>query len=292
MIKLILSAPVPAMAAAFELYFQNTENVEIVRGPFEAVHEFDCMVSAANSFGLMDGGVDAAITAFFGTQLQRCVQKYIIQEYLGEQPVGTAFVIETGNSKHPWLVHAPTMRVPLIIDGTDAVYNATRAALLAIFQHNKSAREDRKIKSVVFPAMGAGYGQVSPDSVARQMRLAWDSFSNPLKAINWQYASARQNAVFSTTAYCPSKTVCPNARTEYIGFGDYRTYCKKSGNGCISTRHQVDDIYIGAHTHTTDIGAHNHAIHTGAYAYPHAVSPDTHSHDLHLNSEYSPGAKK
>ncbi|EDS0989508.1 phage tail protein, partial [Salmonella enterica] len=29
MIKLILSAPVPAMAAAFECYFQNTENVEI-----------------------------------------------------------------------------------------------------------------------------------------------------------------------------------------------------------------------------------------------------------------------
>ncbi|EBF0275677.1 hypothetical protein DB992_15870 [Salmonella enterica] len=110
--------------------------------------------------------------------------------------------------------------------------------------------------------------------------------------MNWQYASVRQNAVFSTTAYCPSQMVCPNARTEYIGFGDYRTYCKKSGNGCISTRHQVDDIYIGAHTHTTDIGAHNHAIHTGAHAYPHAVSPDTHSHGHHLNSEYSPGAKK
>ncbi|EDW5846637.1 phage tail protein [Salmonella enterica subsp. enterica serovar Minnesota] len=267
MIKLILSAPEPAMAAAFECYFQNTENVEIIPGPFENIPEFDCMVSAANSFGLMDGGVDAAITTYFGTQLQRRVQKYIIQEYLGEQPVGSAFVIETGNSKHPWLIHAPTMRVPLIIDGTDAVYNATRAALLAIFQHNKSAAEYKKIKSVVFPAMGAGFGQVPPDSVARQMKLAWESFSNPPKAINWQYASARQNAVFSTTAYCPSKTVCPNARTEYIGSGDYRTYCKKSGNACIITRHQVDDIYIGAHTHTIDTGAHNHTIQTGVYTY-------------------------
>ncbi|ECP5752800.1 macro domain-containing protein, partial [Salmonella enterica] len=174
MIKLILSAPEPAMAAAFECYFQNTDNVEIIRRPFETVPEFDCMVSAANSFGLMDGGVDAAITTYFGTQLQRHVQKYIIQEYLGEQPVGTAFITETGDGEHPWLVHAPTMRVPLIIDGTDAVYNATRAALLAIFQHNKSVAEYKKIKSVVFPAMGAGCGQVPPDSVARQMRLAWD----------------------------------------------------------------------------------------------------------------------
>ncbi|EBP4101906.1 macro domain-containing protein [Salmonella enterica] len=260
MIKLILSAPEPAMAAAFECYFQNTDNVEIIPGPFETIPEFDCMVSAANSFGLMDGGVDAAITTYFGTQLQRRVQKYIIQEYLGEQPVGSAFVIETGNSKHPWLIHAPTMRVPLIIDGTDAVYNATRAALLAIFQHNKSVAEYKKIKSVVFPAMGAGCGQVPPDSVARQMRLAWDGFINCATEINWQYASDRQNAVFSTTAYCP-QTLCPNARTEYIGSGDYGTYCKKSGGVCISPRHQ-SDIRIGAHAHGVEIGAHGHPLHT------------------------------
>ncbi|EOM8192682.1 macro domain-containing protein [Salmonella enterica] len=271
MIKLMPSAPVPAMAAAFEYHFHNTENVEIIRRPFETIPEFDCMVSAANSFGLMDGGVDAAITAYFGTQLQKRIQQHILSEYLGEQPVGTAFVTETGNSQHPWLVHAPTMRVPLIIDGTDAVYNATRAALLAIFQHNKSAGEDRKIESVVFPAMGAGYGRVPPDSVARQMKLAWESFSNPPKAINWQYASARQNAVFSTTAYCPQRTACPNARSEYIGFGDYRTYCKKSGNTCISPRHQVDDIYIGAHRH--------------------GVFPGDHSHTLYLNPELLSGVK-
>ncbi|EKR3565268.1 macro domain-containing protein [Salmonella enterica] len=248
------------MAAAFECYFQNTENVEIIRRPFETVPEFDCMVSAANSFGLMDGGVDAAITTYFGTQLQRRVQKYIIQEYLGEQPVGTAFITETGDGEHPWLIHAPTMRVPLIIDGTDAVYNATRAALLAIFQHNKSVAEYKKIKSVVFPAMGAGCGQVPPESVARQMRLAWDGFINCATEINWQYASDRQNAVFSTTAYCP-QTLCPNARTEYIGSGDYRTYCKKSGGVCISPRPQ-SDIRIGAHAHGVEIGAHGHPLHT------------------------------
>ncbi len=123
----------------------------------------------AETFGLMDGGVDAAITAYFGSQLQERVQQNIIREYR-EQPVGTAFVIETGNSKHPWLVPAPTMRVPLIIDGTDAVYNATRAALLAIFQHNKSAGEDRKITSVALPAMGPDVVR-SPDSVARQIVL-------------------------------------------------------------------------------------------------------------------------
>ncbi|EJB4474161.1 hypothetical protein MT082_003968, partial [Salmonella enterica] len=38
----------------------------------------------AETFGLMDGGVDAAITAYFGSQLQERVQQNIIREYLGE----------------------------------------------------------------------------------------------------------------------------------------------------------------------------------------------------------------
>lgn len=101
MIKLILSAPVPEIAEAFGRLFSDDENVEIISKPFETIPDFDCMVSAANSFGLMDGGVDAAITAFFGTQLMTRVQQRIVNEYLGEQPVGSAFVIESGDSKHP-----------------------------------------------------------------------------------------------------------------------------------------------------------------------------------------------
>ncbi|EHO8626165.1 macro domain-containing protein, partial [Salmonella enterica] len=128
--------------------------------------------------------------------------------------------------------------------------------------------EYKKIKSVVFPAMGAGCGQVPPDSVARQMKLAWDSFINCATEINWQYASDRQNAVFSTTAYCP-QTLCPNARTEYIGSGDYRTYCKKSGGVCIGPRLQ-SDIRIGAHAHGVEIGAHGHPLHTEC-SYAHSL---------------------
>ncbi|ATI89590.1 hypothetical protein H0K13_000554 [Salmonella enterica] len=87
------------------------------------------------------------------------------------------------------------------------------------------------------------------------MRLAWESFSNPPKAINWQYASARQNAVFSTTAYCPSKTLCPNARTEYIGCGEYRTYCVKSANAGSSNKY-----WDGSHTNTLHVGSHDHTV--------------------------------
>jgi len=193
--KLILSAPVPAMAEAFRNAFEGMENVEVVEAPFETISEFDCMVSAANSFGLMDGGVDAAITAFFGTQLQSRVQKHIIDYWCGEQPVGTAFVIGSGKASYPWLVHAPTMRTPSIIAGTDSVYAATWAALMAIEKHNSEHYGHSRIHSVVFPAMGAGCGEVPFESVAAQMKLAWHNANNPPAAITWDYALSRTKAI-------------------------------------------------------------------------------------------------
>lgn len=190
--EIILSAMTPELAAAFDTAFADLDNWQVVRGPFESVQAFDCMVSAANSFGLMDGGVDAAITTFYGIQLQTRVQQYILDEYLGEQPVGTAFVIGTNHEKHPWLVHAPTMRTPEVISGTDAVYRATWAALVAIHQHNKKGDG---IKKVIFPAMGAGCGEVPAMNVAEQMALAWRNFHAVPTVINWLYADKRARSV-------------------------------------------------------------------------------------------------
>lgn len=235
------------------------------------------------------------ITAFFGTQLQSRVQNHILREYLGEQPVGSAFVIETGHNHHPWLVHAPTMRVPLTIDGTDAVYNATWAALLAIFQHNKNATTDMKIKTVVFPAMGAGCGQVPFESVARQMKQAWDNFNKKTESINWEYAQSRQSAVFGTYAYCPGNSVCRYADTKYIGCGDYRTCCSRSGQLCINPEHQADDVLIqhqannrfrpGSHIHRINPENPVGNVTSGAHSHGSSIVIGTPTHTL--NKQYS-----
>ena len=98
--RLILANTNPAVGTAFMLAFEKLPDVEFVHDGFESVPAFDCMVSAANSFGLMDGGVDAAIIRFFGVDLERRIQQYILSEYLGEQPVGTSFIIATSHL-HP-----------------------------------------------------------------------------------------------------------------------------------------------------------------------------------------------
>src|SRR5687768_12354429 len=135
--RLILVDPLRDLCRAWEKHFAGLPGVSIVGGLFEELPEFDCMVSAANSFGLMDGGVDAAITRFFGPELQIAVQRRILHEYRGEQPVGTSMIVDTGHDRHPHLAHTPTMRVPMSIARTDNVYRAMWAMLIAVSRHNQ-----------------------------------------------------------------------------------------------------------------------------------------------------------
>ncbi|NER19826.1 MAG: phage tail protein [Symploca sp. SIO1C2] len=188
--KLILVAPNSQLFAAFKQHFSYLPNIEIVNNYFEWLPEFDCLVSPANSFGMMDGGMDAAIIRFFGHSLMAKVQQYILKEFLGEQPVGTSFIVETGHPKHPFLAHTPTMRVPMSIAGTDIPYVAMWAMLLAVRRYNQSS--DRKIDSVACPGLGTGIGRVPYPEAARQMALAYDNFLHPPKFLNCIVAAERQ----------------------------------------------------------------------------------------------------
>jgi hypothetical protein len=70
-LKLILVAPDKSLYAAFQEYFDYFPNVEVSNNYFEWLQEYDCLVSPANSFGMMDGGIDAAIAKFFGMSLEK-----------------------------------------------------------------------------------------------------------------------------------------------------------------------------------------------------------------------------
>lgn len=193
--KLILIDPNPVLCNEWKKSFEGYEEVEIVNGYFEELEEFDCMVSAANSFGLMDGGVDYAIIKYFGTDLEKRVQQRIIEKYRGEQPVGTSMIVETNHAKHPFIAHTPTMRVPLKITRTDNVYKAMFAMLLSVHHHNIEVENSVKINVVACCGLGTATGRVSEEEAARQMQLAYKNFKNPPSIINWNYVSQRQNEI-------------------------------------------------------------------------------------------------
>lgn len=107
---------VDAWKKHFHPIFDDVAPVEFIQSDFGAFMEkhesdIDAVVSPANAYGLMDGGYDATITEYFGRDLQLSIQNKIIEEYFGEQPVGTSISIKIPNSD-VLLIHTPTMRTP------------------------------------------------------------------------------------------------------------------------------------------------------------------------------------
>ena len=186
----------PKVCDEFYNYFNKYKNISIYNGRFENIQEYDCIVSPANSFGLMDGGIDKFIINYFGKQLMENVQKYIIENYAGEQPVGTSFIIETNDIKHPYLAHTPTMEIPMDIRGTNNVYKAMKAMLLEVLKYNKY--NTNKIKNIACSGLGTACGMLNPNIAVKQMELAYRNVLNPIKEINWCIVRNRYEDIMNT----------------------------------------------------------------------------------------------
>jgi O-acetyl-ADP-ribose deacetylase (regulator of RNase III) len=162
----------PRVAAALADAFGDAAHSEVVEG---SLLELDCdaVVSPANSFGDMGGGIDKAIDDFHRGAAQVAVRKAIAEHFLGELPVGMALIAELPSRRAPFIVAAPTMRVPGSVAGTINAYLSMRAALVAVFRHN--AAGGRSIRSMAVPGLCTGVGGMHPAEAAAQMRAAYDS---------------------------------------------------------------------------------------------------------------------
>ena len=154
------------MCNLWKYFFNDIPDVVVHHGDFFDLST-DCVVSPANSFGFMDGGLDLVISLQLGWQVQEKLQKQIQEKYNGELLVGQAELVETDYKDIPFCISAPTMRVPMILEGTPNVYLASRAVFLLL------KKEDR-IKKVSMSGFGTGVGKVPYDLCAKQMRMAYD----------------------------------------------------------------------------------------------------------------------
>ena len=177
----------------FAWRFKDLPSVETQTGSFEDLPVFDCIATAGNSFGLMDAGIDLAVVRFFGRPLMEEIQTRILTDFLGEQPVGTSFLVETRNPKHPYVAHTPTMRAPMNIAHTDNVYLATWATLIEVARHNRSSK--KQISVLVMPGFGTGSGGVDLLEASLQMRLACEFFLTPPERITPELAADRHERV-------------------------------------------------------------------------------------------------
>ena len=123
----------------------------------------DGIVNAANSQGVMGGGVAGVI--------RRAAGKEVEEEAVAQAPipVGSAVLTGAGRTQFRGIIHAPTMPLPAQRIPAENVYKATGAAL--------QLAEEKAFHSVALPGMGTGVGGVAHQEAARQMMKAIGEFS-------------------------------------------------------------------------------------------------------------------
>ena len=132
----------------------NVRNITILQGSLLDV-EAQAVVTAANSYGLMGGGVAGVLRRAAGSQVEDEARQQ------APIPVGTAVLTSGGRTRFDGIIHAPTMPEPAMRIPAENVGFATRAAL--------KLADERGLTSLAIPGMGTGVGRVAPEDAAAMM---------------------------------------------------------------------------------------------------------------------------
>jgi len=137
----------------------------------------DAVVSPANSYGWMRGGIDAVYARAFPA-VEQNVRSAVLAYHGGELPVGEALVVPTGEPAPAWLISAPTMREPGERLPADTVHPYLAARAVFLRWRDGTLEQGVPVRAVVetiaMPGLGTGVGGVSPHTCARQVAAAWD----------------------------------------------------------------------------------------------------------------------
>ena len=94
------------MVKAWREIFGRQAGFTIDQGDIFDGTKADALVSPAQSFDFMDGGIDAVYEFKFGTQIPERLRDHIKAEWDGEIPVGQAAIIPTDDQDFPYLISA------------------------------------------------------------------------------------------------------------------------------------------------------------------------------------------
>jgi O-acetyl-ADP-ribose deacetylase (regulator of RNase III) len=136
--------------------------------------KINCIVSPANSFGHMNGGIDKIYTKIFNN-IEETVQKLIKNKQIKESglgyylPVGQNLIVKTHHHICSNLIIMPTMFLPQNITNTKNIYFAFYGLLNNYHNYNCD---------ILCPGLGTGVGGLSYEESAKQIRDAILDFQN------------------------------------------------------------------------------------------------------------------
>ena len=204
--KVILTAREDNLFNAWQRFCGDLDNVYLHKGSILDV-DCDAVVSPANSFGFMDGGIDLIYSYHFGWQVQERLQKIIKSKHHGELLVGSAEIVETDNIKIPYLISAPTMGVTQILKDSVNPYLAARSVFLLIkygrFDSGilKGEKIADAVQTVAFPGLGTGVGKIDFNTCAKQVRQAIEEVILDRSSFprSWLEAQRNHQSLYSNT---------------------------------------------------------------------------------------------
>ena len=143
--------------------------VSVVQGSILDM-EVQAIVNAANSRGIMGGGVAGVIRLAAGSEVDEEAQRQ------APIPVGSAVLTSGGRTRFQAIIHAPTMSEPGMRIEPRNVALATRAALVLA--------DARGFVSVAIPGMGTGVGGVfHADAAAMMIKEVRAFMARTLKSV-------------------------------------------------------------------------------------------------------------
>lgn len=143
--------------------------VTVIQGNILEV-DAQAIVNAANSLGIMGGGVAGVIKRAAGAEVEEEARR------LAPIPVGHAILTSGGKTRFTGIIHAPTMPRPAMKIDSQNVALATQAAL--------TLADEQGIASLAIPGMGTGVGGVAHTEAATLMVHAIKAFNpNSLRSV-------------------------------------------------------------------------------------------------------------
>jgi O-acetyl-ADP-ribose deacetylase (regulator of RNase III) len=121
-------------------------SIEIVEGDLTQL-DVDAIVNAANTQLWLGAGVAGAIRTRGGPTIQKECNAIISKYPTQSIPLGEAVITSGGELKARWVIHAASMGSGTLTT-EKSLRDATRNALLRA--------EEKKLKSIAFPAIGTG----------------------------------------------------------------------------------------------------------------------------------------
>jgi O-acetyl-ADP-ribose deacetylase (regulator of RNase III) len=140
-------------AAGFMSWQIDGVTLDVIEGDL-TTQEVDAIVNAANNDLQLGGGVAGAIARAGGPEIQRECDR------IGSIVVGDAAITGGGKLKARYVIHAASMHLGGRTTA-DALRKSTRRSL--------EIARDHQLRSIAFPAVGAGIARFPLDECARIM---------------------------------------------------------------------------------------------------------------------------